>query len=190
MGHMKNATLKCIAIVFLCNALIAVCDKSSTNNADHEDYEEDIHELAKRYEKRTKRRKDEEVEDRKRRLNDRESTTALNSIAKRLDNMTNLISTLFRKYSRRDPPNYPDPVGVKIGVFIKGESLTLSLKQFRCSRRMIFTTLCCLTVQQNYEGVSKTKFLFAMATSGLVASGPNLVPVQLRWECSSAPCEP
>ena len=111
-----------IVIIFLeCFALIALGD-TFNNSLDIDDYYDDIGDLAAKYEKRSKRRKEERDNRRDKILKqtDRESTKALNNIAERLDNMTNLISTLFRKYSRREPPNYPDPVDVKIGIYIKG----------------------------------------------------------------------
>ena len=113
----KSSTLLIIIICLEFNILIALCNTFNESDKNTISYYDDIDDIATKYEKRSKRRK-EEMEDRREKLlkqTDRESTKALNNIAERLDNMTNLISTLFRKYSRREPPNYPDPVEVKIG---------------------------------------------------------------------------
>ena len=124
----KSNTLLIIVICIECNILIALCNTFNESDKNTNSYYDDIDDLATKYERRSKRKK-EEREDRRDKLlkqTDRESTKALNNIAERLDNMTNLISTLFRKYSRREPPNYPDPVEVKIGIYIKGEWLLKS----------------------------------------------------------------
>ena len=124
----KSNTLLIIVVCIECNILIALCNNVNETDRNTNSYYDDIDDIAIRYEKRSKRKK-EEREDRRDKLlkqTDRESTEALNNIAERLDNMTNLISTLFRKYSRREAPNYPDPVEVKIGIYIKGQWLLKS----------------------------------------------------------------
>ena len=124
----KSSTLLIIIICIKFNILIARCHTFNESDKNTNSYYDDIDDIALKYEKRSQRRK-EEMEDRRDKLlkqTDRESTRALNNIAERLDNMTNLISTLFRKYSRREPPNYPDAVEVRIGIYIKGESLLKS----------------------------------------------------------------
>ena len=121
----KSNTLLIIVACIGCNILIALCNNFNETDRNTNGYYDDIDDIAIKYEKRSKRKK-EEREDRRQKLlkqTDRESTEALNNIAERLDNMTNLISALFRKYSRREPPNYPDPVEVKIGIYIKGQWL-------------------------------------------------------------------
>ncbi len=108
-----------------CTIAPSLCVEMKENKTVATNNDEDIHEIMKMYEKRTKRRKEEEIEDRIDRLHKisgRKNEATLNNIAQSLDNMTNLIATLFKKYSRREPPNYPDPVAVKVGIYIKGRS--------------------------------------------------------------------
>ena len=38
-----------------------------------------------------------------------------------IQNVTGIVSNIFKNYSRRLPPNYPEPVQVRIGLYIKGK---------------------------------------------------------------------
>ena len=42
-------------------------------------------------------------------------------LRKLIQNITGIVSNIFKNYSRRLPPNYPEPVQVRIGLYIKGK---------------------------------------------------------------------
>ena len=72
MAFMSTITSNKRLILLTClifNVLIALCNEFNNNEASTDDYYEDITDLAQRYERRSKRRKEEEVrEDRRERI--------------------------------------------------------------------------------------------------------------------------